>query len=125
MTGSDAAGNVGSKGTLKVTTLPATDTIAPSKPASVSAKLTAGGSAALKWSASKDAFGVTGYTITITLWKTKTAAASSLPPISVDGTTLTYALTNLTVGQPYKVAVQATDAAGNISTPASYGFTAK
>ena len=79
------------------------DTVPPTVPTGLAATNVTASSATISWSASSDAYGVTGYKV----------ARNGGTPVSV--TTTTYTDTGLTAGTTYSYTVQAYDAAGNIS----------
>lgn len=100
----DAAANTSStSNSLTVTTLLAADTIAPSTPTQLKASAITQTSAALFWSASSDAIGVTGYKIFVN--GTLKGTSSSI----------NYTLTELTPNTTYSIKVLAFDAANNNS----------
>ncbi|MBP1999621.1 chitinase [Paenibacillus shirakamiensis] len=104
----DAAGNVSAASsavTFKTLAAASTDTQAPTTPTAVTASSKTDTSVVLKWTASTDNVGVTGYDI----YKGTTLAGS------VSGTTLTYTATGLTASTAYSFTVKAKDAAGNVS----------
>jgi fibronectin type 3 domain-containing protein len=103
--GFDAVGNVGPAVSASVT-LP--DVTAPSAPL-LSATAGSSTSVQLKWTASTDNVGVTGYVVS----RAGVAIASVGP-----GTT-SYVDESLTLGRTYTYSVAARDAAGNVSTSLS------
>jgi chitodextrinase len=114
--GVDAAGNVGTKSTLDVTTSacdattpppPTTsDTTAPTAPSGVAASTRTATSIALTWQPSTDNVGVTGYG----LYRAGSRVATA--------TTTTWIFGGLTCGTNYTLAVDSVDAAGNRSPQA-------
>lgn len=102
----DAAGNISvSSNTVSITTLANTgDTTAPSTPTSLTASGTTQTTTTLKWTASTDNVGVTGYDIY--------SGASLLG--NVAGTSAN--ITGLVASTSYTFSVKAKDAAGNTST---------
>jgi len=86
---------------------PTPDTSAPSTPANVKVTAQSEASITLQWSAANDNVGVTGYRI---MRGGKEVARD---------TTLQYADKNLTASTSYSYSVEAYDAAGNYSAPAS------
>ncbi|MER8089429.1 PQQ-dependent sugar dehydrogenase [Streptomyces sp. NPDC094048] len=106
----DAAGNVSSVSPIvDCTTLPGSDTTAPSVPGTLSASGLTANSVVLKWGASTDDRAVTAYEVRSgsTVYKT----VSGTPPAT------TTTLTGLACASPYALDVVAKDAAGNASPP--------
>ncbi|WP_136605763.1 lytic polysaccharide monooxygenase [Paenibacillus dokdonensis] len=105
----DAAGNASAASnavTFVTTSLPPTDTTAPSAPAGLQVSGTpTSSSISLSWSAATDNVGVTGYRI----YKGSSLAGT------VSGTTLSYTASGLTANTSYSFTVRAIDAAGNES----------
>ncbi|MGW6130512.1 glycoside hydrolase family 6 protein [Cellulomonas sp. NPDC055163] len=105
----DAAGNVSSPSsavsvrTTNDTTVPPVDTTAPTAPSGLVAGTVAQTSAAISWTASTDAVGVTGYEI----FANGTSVGTS--------TTTSFTATGLTASTAYSFTVKAKDAAGNVS----------
>jgi chitodextrinase len=99
----DAYGSSAASATIPVTT--ETDTTAPTPPTSVTATDVSPTEVTLKWDASTDNVGVTGYKI----------YRNSVLLTTVSGTTLTYNDTNLTADTDYSYSVSAIDAALNES----------
>ncbi|MGG3280245.1 glycosyl hydrolase family 18 protein [Paenibacillus solani] len=105
----DAAGNVSAaSNAMTVTTdaAPSVDTTPPTAPANLTSTAKTQTSVTLAWEASTDNVGVTGYDV----YNGSSLAAS------VNGTTLTAVINNLTPGTAYTFTVKAKDAAGNVST---------
>jgi len=107
----DAAGNVSSQAKLNVSTAACstspsttTDTQAPSVPSGLAASSIAQTSLTLSWNASSDNVGVTGYDV----YRDGTRVASPA--------TTSASLTGLACATSYGFAVQARDAAGNLSS---------
>jgi len=108
----DAAGNVSGKASVTASTSTcAGDATPPSTPAGLAQSSNTQTSVTLSWTASSDNVGVTGYNV---------FRAGTL-----DGTatTTSYTSNSLTCGSSYSFAVQAKDAAGNVSAQ-STAFTA-
>ncbi|GEA88728.1 glycoside hydrolase family 6 protein [Cellulomonas cellasea] len=105
----DAAGNVSSPSTAvsarttNDTTVPPLDTTAPTAPSGLVAGTVTQNSAAISWTASTDAVGVTGYEI----FNGTTSVGTS--------TTTSFTATGLTAATAYSFTVKAKDAAGNVS----------
>ncbi|WP_258727064.1 glycoside hydrolase family 6 protein [Cellulomonas sp. NS3] len=105
----DAAGNVSSPSTAvsvrttNDTTVPPVDTTAPTAPSGLVAGAVTQSSAAISWTASTDAVGVTGYEI----FSNGTSVGTS--------TTTSFTATGLTAATAYSFTVKAKDAAGNVS----------
>ncbi|MBW7473871.1 fibronectin type III domain-containing protein [Paenibacillus oenotherae] len=85
--------------------MPSGDTEAPSAPAGLTAVAVTETTVDLSWTVSTDNTGVTGYDI----YNGSTVVGS------VNGTTTTFTVTNLTAGTSYTFTVKAKDAAGNSS----------
>lgn len=102
----DSFGNLGSSSTITVNL---TDQTAPSAPGSLRATGNSYTTIALAWNASTDNVGVTGYRI----------QRNGTTLTTVNGSTLTYNDSGLTVGTSYNYTVVALDAAGNASTAAT------
>lgn len=92
---------------------PPADTQAPTAPSALAVTGTTASSVSLKWNASSDNTGVSGYKI----YNGSTLASS------VSGSSLNYTVTGLSANTSYTFTVKATDAAGNLS-PASNAVTA-
>ncbi len=108
----DAAGNKSAKSSVTVSTKEATDTVAPTIPANLSAE-PCETSIALSWTASTDNVGVAGYVI-------------YLGGDSVGITTgVTYTVDGLSPATEYILAVAAFDAAGNKSAKSSVTVSTK
>ncbi|MDB5079801.1 MAG: hypothetical protein JWP00_1725 [Chloroflexi bacterium] len=90
--------------------LSVTDVVPPSVPANLTAKAS-GASVTLKWSASTDNVGVTGYTV----YRSGSGVTGSGVETIVDAQTLTFTDTNVVDGTTYKYSVDAFDAARNHS----------
>ena len=101
----DAAGNVSAASNVVTTTPTAPDTVAPTAPANLTSTAKTQSSVTLAWEASTDNVGVTGYDV----YNGSALAAS------VNGTTLTAVITNLSPDMTYTFTVKAKDAAGNVS----------
>ena len=84
-----------------------TDTTAPTAPTGLATTAVTSTSVALKWTASTDAVGVTGYDI----YRGSTLIGSSA--------TTSYTATGLTASTAYSFTVKAKDAAGNVSAASS------
>ena len=104
----DAAGNSSaSSNTATISTLPASDTQAPTVPASLQGNATSATEIRLTWSASTDNVGVAGYEVSrdgIVITTTNTTSFSN---------------TGLTQNTTYVYTVAARDAAGNVSSPST------
>jgi chitodextrinase len=101
----DAAGNSSAKSSPLVVSTPACpDTTAPSTPGSLAIGNVTATGFSLSWSASTDNVGVDGYRAYL-----NGATAGTT-------TSTTYAFSSLTCGTSYTVAVEAFDAAGNVSS---------
>jgi Zn-dependent metalloprotease/chitodextrinase len=108
----DAAGNISAaSNTVNVTTNTATDTQAPTTPTDLASSNITETSADVSWTASTDNVGVTAYKVYL--------------DGSLDGSTTatSYSFTGLTASTTYNVAIEATDAADNVSTQATTSFT--
>ena len=105
----DAAGNESSKsGSISVTTLPVTtDNVPPSDPTGLAAAAVSSTEVNLKWNASTDNVGVTGYKVSRDGGQIATAAGTG------------YLVSNLAAGAPHTYTVTAMDAAGNVSGPSN------
>jgi len=104
----DAAGNWSTQSSaLSVTTSAASDTQAPSVPASLSSANISPTSFTLNWSASSDNVGVTGYEV----FRGGTSIGTP--------TATTFNITGLTASTAYGLTVRARDAAGNWSAQSS------
>ncbi|MBJ6360147.1 lytic polysaccharide monooxygenase [Paenibacillus sp. GCM10012307] len=114
---SDAAGNVSSNSnTVSVTTLSSStpDTQAPTAPGGLQVLgAPTSNSIQLKWNASTDNVGVTGYQI----------YRGSTLVTTVSGTTTSYTVTGLNPSTTYTFSVRAIDAAGNQSTASTVSGT--
>ena len=99
----DAAGNVSTRTTIQAKTAACPDTQAPAAPSDFHVVATTAGSLALAWNAAEDNVGVTGYNVYLT----------GVRVAAVTGTTHT--LTGLACNVAYSLAIEAVDAAGNIS----------
>lgn len=103
----DAAGNISGPSETSTVTTPAPDQQPPTTPSNLRVTGATQASIALAWGASTDHVGVAGYNIYV-------------DDTLVDSTTNTaYTANGLTCGTAYNVAVEAYDAAGNTSTPAT------
>lgn len=105
----DAAGNVSAAATASGTT--AADTQAPTAPGNLVAQAASSTSASLSWSAASDNVGVAGYHVL----RDGTLVATLSGTAWTDG--------GLTAGASYQYAVEAYDAAGNLSGPATTSVT--
>ena len=107
----DASGNRSAPATTNATTsaCPAVDTQAPSTPAGLVVSGQTQTALTLSWNASSDNVGVIGYSI----YRNGATAGTTLPA------TRTYTYSGLTCGTSYTLAVEARDAAGNLSARAS------
>ena len=104
----DAAGNTSaSSASLPVTTPPAGDTRPPTAPTGVTVTGTTSSTAGLRWTASTDDVGVTGYDV---LSGTAVVATAT-------GTSVT--VTGLASDTTYTLTVRARDAGGNTSAPSA------
>lgn len=103
----DAAGNVSPASVLTFTMK---DTAAPTRPGTPVISNITSTSATVAWAASTDNVGVTGYRVSI----------AGMAPITVTGTS--HEFSELKQMTKYSVAVQALDAAGNLSEAASADF---
>ncbi len=103
----DAAGNMSSKSAVLniSTTNIVPDTQAPTAPSNLTSTNQTFNSISLSWGASTDNVGVTGYDI----YQGNTFVGS------VNGTTTTFTVNNLTINTSYSFTVKAKDAANNIS----------
>ncbi len=101
----DAAGNL--SGYSNIATVTTTDTQAPSTPGSFSGTAPSSSQVSLTWTAATDNVGVAGYRVT--------RNGSLIATV----TTLVYTDSGLTASTTYLYTVDAVDAAGNASTPAS------
>ena len=103
----DAAGNASFRpaatGTISTAACPA-DTQAPAAPGSLAANGSTQTSAGLRWNASTDNVGVAGYRV----YRNGSAATTT--------TSLSYSFAGLACGTSHTVAVEAYDAAGNVSS---------
>ncbi|GGO88748.1 PQQ-dependent sugar dehydrogenase [Wenjunlia tyrosinilytica] len=105
----DAAGNVSQASTmLPVTTPPSSDTTKPTAPTGLAVTGTTSSTASLKWNASTDDVGVTGYDV-------YNGTTVILP--DAKGTSAT--VTGLAADSSYQLTVRAKDAAGNVSDPSN------
>jgi chitodextrinase len=107
----DAAGNHSGKATSAFTTTACPDTQPPTAPTGLAATSTTQTSVSVRWTASTDNVGVTGYTLYRNGVQSGTQGSTS------------YTYTALACGTTYTLAVDAYDAAGNHSTKASGSFT--
>ena len=105
----DAAGNVSATQSLDQETLPCGggDTTPPTTPSGLAVSNVASSSVTLSWSPSTDNVGVTGYVLYRDGAQVGTATGTS------------YDFSGLGCGTTYTLGVAATDAAGNVSAPAS------
>ncbi|MDJ1505690.1 fibronectin type III domain-containing protein [Xanthocytophaga agilis] len=100
----DAAGNLSAASSaLSVTTLPSSDTQAPSVPTNLAASAITTTSFTLAWTASTDNVGVSSYEI----FRNGTSIGTS--------TTTSFSVTGLTANTTYSMTVKAKDAANNVS----------
>jgi chitodextrinase len=100
----DAAGNVSPKSTVSATTSACPDTTKPSAPTGLTASSITQTGLTFNWTAATDNVGVTGYTV----YRNGTQLGQT--------TSTSYPVSGLTCGTGYTLAVEATDAAGNVST---------
>jgi chitinase len=107
----DAAGNVGAATTATVTTT-ASDTIAPTPVANLRASVAKNRAVKLTWSAATDNVAVTAYLVS--------RNSATVATVS----TLSFTQQRVGVGS-YTYTVQARDAAGNLSDPATVTVTVK
>ncbi|MFD0586306.1 PQQ-dependent sugar dehydrogenase [Dactylosporangium darangshiense] len=108
----DAAGNVSLSSAQAIcTTLPSTDTQAPTAPASLSYSNLTSGSVTLTWAASTDNRGVVAYDVRI--GTTVVTSVNGTPPAT------TTTVTSLACNTPYTLNVVARDLAGNTSPPSN------
>jgi chitodextrinase len=106
----DAAGNLGPySNTATVTTSGATDTQAPTAPASLTATAASSSQINLSWPAATDNVGVTGYRIE----RCQGAGCSNFAQIATP-TGTSFNDTGLSASTSYSYRVRATDAAGNL-----------
>jgi chitodextrinase len=92
------------------------DTTPPSTPTNLTATPTTASQINLAWTASTDNVGVTGYIVQ----RCQGSGCTSFSQIaSITGNTPSYSDTGLNAATPYSYQVQATDAAGNLSTLSS------
>jgi chitodextrinase len=109
----DAAANRSSISTISVTTSTCGDTTPPTAPTGLAVSSVSQTGLTLNWSASTDGVGVAGYTVYRNGTQAGQTAATSYP------------LSSLACGTTYTLAVEARDAAGNISgRPSVSGATA-
>ncbi len=107
----DAAGNTSAKSTVSATTSACPDTVKPSAPSGLAASSISQIGLTFSWTASTDNVGVTGYTV----YRNGTQLGQT--------TSTSYPINGLTCGTNYTLAVEARDAAGNISTRPSISAT--
>jgi glucose/arabinose dehydrogenase/chitodextrinase len=108
----DAAGNVSLSSAQAVcTTLPSTDTQAPTAPANLTSSKVTAGSVSLSWSASTDNVGVVAYDVRI--GTTVVTSVEGHPPAT------TATVTSLACNTPYTLNVVARDLAGHVSGPSN------
>lgn len=110
----DAAGNTSSRPSVNASTSPCppvADTQAPTAPANLSASGQSQTAITLNWSASSDNVGVAGYRS----FRNGTTVGT--------GTATSYAFSGLACGTSYTLAVEAYDAAGNVSSRPSLSAT--
>ncbi|GAA4256261.1 PQQ-dependent sugar dehydrogenase [Dactylosporangium darangshiense] len=108
----DAAGNVSLSSAQAIcTTLPSTDTQAPTAPASLTYSNLTSGSVTLTWAASTDNRGVVAYDVRI--GTTVVTSVNGTPPAT------TTTVTSLACNTPYTLNVVARDLAGNTSPPSN------
>ena len=105
----DAAGNHSAPSAPAAVTTPAGDTAAPTTPSGLGASVSGPTQVSLAWSASTDNVGVAGYTV----YRNGSVLAT------VGGSTLTYTDNAVVSATNYSYTVDAFDAAGNHSAPAS------
>lgn len=106
VTAVDLAGNKSAASAeVKVKTPSVTDTQAPSAPSQLAAQAVSASQINLKWQASTDNIGVTGYDVYRGSQKIATVATTS------------FGDTGLKANKRYTYSVRAKDAAGNVSTP--------
>jgi chitodextrinase len=99
----DGAGNTSARTALTATTSACADTTPPSAPVGFTATSATASSIATTWQASSDNVGVAGYTLYLNGAKKGTATGTS------------YMFSALSCGSSYSLAVEAFDAAGNVS----------
>jgi chitodextrinase len=104
----DAAGNLSAYSNVASATTP--DTTPPTAPSNLTATTASSSQVNLKWTASTDNVGVTGYLVE----RCEGAGCTSFTQVAtVSGTT--YSNTGLAADTVYRFRVRATDAAGNLS----------
>ena len=112
VTAYDTAGNVSSPSNQASATVTA-DTTPPSAPSNLTATAASATSINLSWTASTDNVGVTGYLVQ----RCQGSGCTNFVQIGTTaGTITTYSNTGLTASTSYSYQVQATDAAGNLSS---------
>jgi chitodextrinase len=109
----DGSNNLSGFSNVASATTQSNDTTPPTAPSNLSATATSSSQINLAWTASTDNVGVTGYFVQ----RCAGSACTSFAQVaSLSGTTTIYSDTGLTASTPYSYRVQATDAAGNLST---------
>jgi chitodextrinase len=104
----DAAGNYSARASVTTTTTPCvSDTTPPTTPTGLATTATTASSVSVSWAASTDDVGVTGYRV----YRAGTLLGST--------TQTGYTAGNLSCGVSYTLAVEAYDAAGNVSPKSS------
>ncbi len=103
----DAAGNHSSPGTITVSTAPCVDTQAPTQPTALAKTGSTLTSVSVGWAASTDDVGVAGYSVFVNGTQVGTTTATS------------YTFGGLTCATTYTLGVDAYDAAGKYSAPAT------
>lgn len=107
----DAAGNTSSSASVNITTASAPDVTAPTTPSSLISSNTTQTTTDLSWGASTDNVGVDHYNVYVN---------GSLAGTTSNTST---GITGLTANTTYTMSVEAEDAAGNTSSPASVNVT--
>jgi chitodextrinase len=108
----DAAGNVSPKSTISASTSACADTTKPTAPSGLAVSAVTQTGLTLGWSASTDNVGVAGYTV----YRNGSPVGQT--------TATSYPVGGLNCGTSYSLAVEARDAAGNVSTRPSISASA-
>jgi len=109
----DAAGNLSNfSNTSSATTQAGSDTTPPTPPTALAAAASSSTQIGLRWTASTDNVGVTGYRIE----RCTGASCTSFTQIGTTTGATTFSDSGLTASTSYTYRVRATDAAGNLST---------